>query len=285
MNVAVKDEAGNITKGTVMVLQGYGGETQTGEQHLITAATAIDNLIYGKTQYISEDDLVHGYEDSEFGKDGIAIRIAASSTTADGYLKGYAQLLNTKYALRWGGFDGQAVATGDSEAYVHIPATLFTSSGRNLRLRIVVEEYKDASCTTRIKQEEQNIPISIDVSGPQLNVSYNRYTSTATIAARDSISGLKSAVYRVSTDGGRSFGEWAAYNAPFEASGNLVFEVKGEDRLGNISSYSTTGLTEETDADLVDSAETNVYKFSSRTMVTYLIGSNKANAEQCPTPF
>lgn len=280
--IAVKDEAGNIATGTIMVLQGY-GETQMGTSKIITAVSAIDNVIYGKSSYIASDDIVRNYDDSEYGKAGIAVKISALRT-AQGYLKGYALLNNSRYPIRWGSFEGAEVTGEDSDGFVYINSGQFAASGRNLKLQIVVEEYKEAACTTRINGGEKNIPVSVDVSGPMLNVSYNQFTSTATIVARDSISGVTSVIYRVSTDGGSSFGEWKTYSAPFTATGNLVFEVMGEDRLENISTYSSTGLTNTADADLQDT-EINVYTSVSRSMTTYLIGGNKTNSEKCPTPF
>ena len=138
-----------------------------------------------------------------------------------------------KFTLYWerenGTYDTQGSDVGTATFF--IDPRVLTKSVKTGKITINVTEYEDEFLEKKVNEDSIQVPISIDLTGPEISVSYNSTNNYITIGANDEMSGAKYIEY--STDKNPNY---TVYSGPFQKpAGVKIIHVRTADRLDNVS--------------------------------------------------
>lgn len=244
--VACKDELGNITTQTICptaksVHSGGGTKIPIFTKNVISCGSYIlGGAASGK--YMDKAGTVRNYQAySVNGAEisGIAITVSAAPSNG-GILSGYAKIMGQEFPIYWDSAFTTTTTSNEGQGTIIIDAGKLSQSTRNDTLTIVINEFEDASMDNILNSDSLKTNISIDTTPPVTNIFYNKATQNVEVTTKDTISGLATVKYRITTAEGT--GEWQDYTTPFSLTARSQIEIEAVDKLGNTTNQSSVWL-------------------------------------------
>lgn len=308
LTLAARDAAGNVSSAFMFVPStvidgnngggyGYGGTISVIDK----VYTDISGYILGKDKYLDAEGEVCTYTDVG-SVTGLPIKISISDDS-NAYATGYVMLQNKKFPITWYTdadctslieIDGEAkydetgnyhITDGGAVGRAVINPSVILNSSQMVDATIYVTVYKNEDLTGKLAEYKHTMTVSTDVSAPVVTATFNQYQTgtnkVVSVVARDSLSGLQTAQYRIN---GGAWTEIVGLNEYGEANvnigsitGKFTIDIASVDMLGNIGTktlqFSTiAGDTGSASVAAPVDAGTNVYHFKTRLFDQYLVG-------------
>lgn len=249
VNIAAKDEAGNIT-----VVNYYVKWNSKENTNLIEDIDlGISGYKLSKHTYIDSTGAYHPYSAHPVtGEPCIPVYVTLAPVRG-GYLVGYAQLNSgVKYPLYWG---SDSYSTKHDVATFYITTSSLTSSKRNATITLYVAEYQDATMIKKTGTDSMTSVILVDVTPPVTNISMDEVTGTVTITSRDALIGLDTLQF-ATEDASGTISSYTTYTGAFPLPDGVKYvHVKAVDKLRNESITSSVALS--MDGDMGDAGGDN----------------------------
>ena len=304
LNIAVRDEVGNITqkqyKVTLKVLDGDDGGGGGTAKVLTAVYDDLSGTVFGPSAYLQQGDV------KAYPVDGMRFRIKITPVSGGGYIGGYLELNGATFPVQWFEDENCTVSIGttssdgrinlvNTEAYglVIIDPAEVVAGGTNraASAELYLTQYTDTAMSGKVSSECYAMPCAVDKTPPAIQATYDAYTHQVKLVVKDAIAGISDLIdYSVGGENGECQPS-AVLTYPVDPADGTAFTITftAVDRVGNSATKSFTftpyadnagnadGEGEPDDGNSNGNGNQKVYGYKSRMFTIYIINGVRSN--------